>query len=283
MEQAQAARLSWHEHATQSGCRIVIRAGGNAAGPWNICSADCRGARAGRQPARRPGPRCRRLSRRAVRRLAGRCAALAAAAAGPCVGGRARCNAIRSHLSAARSPGASLRSGAAVRGLPLAQHLDPGAIADSPVARHGVDSRRRFPCGVGLLALLRRPQTRPRWGSDRYLQLPARLSGFVCASRPARAGRRRTAGELRAHGPDRGFGLGARQHCAVRRGSRQRHDIRRVGRRCVRQLPAHLAAREGTLPQGDLGEWRSRHRLYAEAAGIAAVHPRADDRQHQAG
>ena len=93
-------------------------------------------------------------------------------------------------------------------------------------------------------------------------QLPAGRLGFLAHPALTAESAQRRVGQLRPDGPAGGAALGAAQHPALRRRCRQRHDLRRVGRRPEHALAARLAAGGRAVPQGD----RRERRLLADAA-----------------
>ena len=126
--------------------------------------------------------------------------------------------------------------GTAQRGLPLAQRLDPrtsgdlhrGARRGRPVMVfiHGGG----FTSGSGSVFLYRGGNL-VRNGDAVVVTINYRLGalGFLGHREPGRPGRPRR--ELGHPRPTGCAGLGARQHRRLRRRSRQRHHLRRVGRR----------------------------------------------------
>ena len=188
--------------------------------------AVCRSSRAFLRRARPPAPiaSCRRASRSVDRRAR-----------------RARLCRPRRRRRAARSA-PELRAGlrarstrAGRRGLPDASTSGRPALDSAQAAGDGVVARRRLRQRLGQLAALRRRQPRPpRRRRGRHGQPPAqhlRLSPSpaVGGERYAQSG---NAGML-----DMVAALEwVRDNIALRRRPRQRHDLRRVGRRRIKTL-----------------------------------------------
>ena len=115
-----------------------------------------------------------------------------------------------------------------------------------PAAGHGLDLRRRVHVRREQRAGLRRHPVRAWRRGIRLAQLPPRHGGLRPASRrprqprPARRGGR----------PD----LGEGEYPALRRRSRQRHRLRRVGRRGRHRLDARHGQRQGPVQPRDRAE-----------------------------
>ncbi len=172
------------------------------------------------------------------------------------VGRRAQGHRVRQLLRA----GADLRRHGvpreAERGLPLPQRVDAGEVGDREAAGHGLDPRRRLQRGRLGRAAPRGHAARAQGRRRRHGQLPPRR---VRLPRPPGADGRvgpRGLGQLRAHGPDRGAAVGARQRRGVRRRPRQRDDLRRVRRLVRGERARRLAARPRARPPGDRRERR---------------------------
>ena len=107
----------------------------------------------------------------------------------------------------------------------------------------------------------------------RHDQLPARPVRLLAPRRPVRP-RVRRFGQLRDPRPGRRARVGARLHRGVRRRSRPRHDLRRVGRRRQRRHAARAARRRADCSRGAIAQSgaaagsRRRQRATEIAAGI---------------
>ena len=93
-------------------------------------------------------------------------------------------------------------------------------------------------------------------------QPPPRPLRVLRPPRPHEGEPERASRELRLPRPDRRAALGAGQRRRLRRRPRQRHDLRRVGRRRLRQHAPRLPARPRALPQGDRGVGRRPRRRH---------------------
>ena len=93
-----------------------------------------------------------------------------------------------------------------------------------------------------------------------------RSAGSVIRRSQCRCIVRRQFRQLWPVGSDRGAAVGARQHRGVRRQSRQRHDLRRIGRRRRRTRTDDVAARAGSVSS----RHRRKRRLLPLAIAMAA-------------
>ena len=190
-----------------------------------------------------------RLARYPVRRGAGRRPALAAPAGARRLGRGPQRFEVRPHLPPDQLPGPGAdrlnAAGQLRRGLPLPQRERP-------------EGRRR-PAGDGLAAR-RRVRRRHRRSVPGQLtgdgqarrgpgdpQLPPRQARLLRPPVP-RGGR----SQLRPARPGGRAGLGAGQHRGLRRRPRQRHHLRPVGGRDLRQRADDLAGRGWPVRQGHL-------------------------------
>ncbi len=144
------------------------------------------------------------------------------------------------------------RTDEAERGLPDTQR--PRTALRHRAAGDGVDPRRRPHRRQRCRADV--PEQRPARAGLRagHHQLPARPVRLLRAPRVVGRVRRRRVRQLRAAGPDRRPGMGARQHRGVRRRPRQRDDLRRVRRRRSRAEPDDLTTRSRPVPPSDRTE-----------------------------
>ena len=133
-------------------------------------------------------------------------------------------------------------------GLPDPERLDPGRRRRRAPG-HGVDLRRALEVRVLEHAPLRRVGARPVGCRRRHGQLPGGLRGVRASARRPR--------QPRAPGPGGRAGMGAVEHLRVRRGPRQRHRVRPVGRGRLDRAVAVGAVRERPVPAGHRAE-RSR-------------------------
>jgi hypothetical protein len=159
----------------------------------------------------------------------------------------------RSVGRAVRRPGRRLRRHPG-RGLPDGQRVDPVIDRRRTAPGHGLAPRRRLDDGLRQLPHVRRCRPRPpgRRGGGRR-QSPARRAGLPVSRRGRRGGAGRL-GVLGGAGPGRRPGVGARQHRRIRRRSRQRHDLRGVGRRRQGQRAARHAGGGRPVSPGDRPE-----------------------------
>jgi para-nitrobenzyl esterase len=158
------------------------------------------------------------------------------------------------------------------RGLPDAQRLDPGAAGKRPVMvwLHG----GAFAYGSGNRAVTEGANLARR-GDVVVVSVNHRLNicGYLHLGRHRRRALRRV-GQCRLARHGRGARMGARQHRRVWRRPRQRHDLRRVGRRRKGQRAAGDAGGEGlfhraVIQSGAAVRFTTRERANALAEGGA--------------
>ena len=249
----------------------------------------------------RPGER-RRLERRrraavprhSLRRAAGRPEPLEGAAAGREVGRRQGRDRVR--LPAACSRGSSATWRSATRSARTACPSTCGRRPRPPSAKLPVMVwiyGGGFQSPAPPRSRARTARASPRKGvvvvSFNYR---LGLMGFFAHPELSEGIAAQGVGQLRHPRSDRGAAVGAEEHRGVRRRSRQRHHLRRVGRLVLGQHADGLAARQGPVPQGDRRErrvasrpgrsrpsaarrWPRRRRT---AQKFAASAERADDR-----
>ena len=214
-----------------------------------------------RAPRRRAHATGLGVPRHSLRRAAGRAAAPAPAGAGSTLDGNAKRGAFRRVRSAggrrqlAGAPLHRRRTGRAQRGLPLPERLDASARRGAATG-DGLHPRRRIPDGLRKHAALRRvaPLRAGRSGRG-HAQLPARRTRLARSARAASECRRGPR-ESRTARPDRGAGLGAREHRGARRRSRVRDGLRRVGGRDEHRHVARHEGRARAVPARDPAERR---------------------------
>ena len=211
-----------------------------------------------------------------LRRTAGRTAALAPAAAGRTVerserdhhGRRSRLPACRASIP--RPPQRRRLPGPRQRRLPDPRCVRPGPAPRKACAGDGVDLRRRQHRRRGLHSSQRRPLLRPRRRGAGGDELSAGRLGLLRPPGADRGGRPEgAASQLRPDGPDRGAEVGETQHRGLRRRPRQRHHLRRVGRRQRRADADGDAVCARPVPEGHSAV-RRRLELGLRARGVEA-------------
>ena len=143
--------------------------------------------------------------------------------------------------------------------MPDAQHLDAGEGRERSAAGDGVDPRRRIPGRRrrrDRATTARRSRARTSSSSRSTTGSASSASSRTRSSPRSPAATRRATTACSIRSPRLQWVQG--QHCRVRRRSRQRHDLRRVGGIVCGQRADGVAARAGPLPQGD---WRKRRLL----------------------
>ncbi len=204
-----------------------------------------------------PGPRQGRhrpVRGDPLRRPTHRSPALPSARAGRALGRHPRRHPIRSGVLAVR-PGPRRPAGRSParlrRGLPQPERRHPRRRRPSPTG-DGLDPRRRLRRWQRIDPLVQRDVVRtPRRRRRRHHQLPTRRPRLPAPRRGRRRGVR-LLGPVGHPRSGRSAALGARQHRRLRWRSRQRHHLRRVGRRDERGHAARTARGVRAVP--------SRHR-----------------------
>ena len=189
-----------------------------------------------------------------LRRTANRRPPLARAHAGSRVEGHTGCDGVRRRVyPGTRSDPQRRRD--CERGLPHAQHLDLAVAELWPVAGHGLDSRRRA-------QRWRSGSSRDGWRKPESsrcrrvdVQLPARIVRLLFPPGVDERVATSCIGQSGDSRPDCCAQVGQKQHLAIRRRSRQRHDLRRVVWRARCQHPHDLAVVQGAVSSSDRPKW----------------------------
>ena len=147
---------------------------------------------------------------------------------------------VRRRVSATGAARSRRRSRRHRRELSVSERLDQGARRQT--SGHGVDSRRRVPSGLGFVTDLRRHAvraTRRRAGDAELSARPVRLlrASRACRREPSRTRKATT----RLMDQAAALAWVKANIAGVRRRPRQRHGVRRIGRRRQRAASADVA------------------------------------------